>query len=261
MPSRATRAAYDDEGMSGALSRLLAPLHWAMNHARNRPADSLALASGGIITILIVANALYRQSGTHPAPIFAVKPKPVAIAEMTGALAPVLPRPRPNNLDLVKSDLPETRARTELIADIQRELAKRGFYDGSVDGVIGPKTDAAIRDFEQSIGRKPTGETSDAMHRLMLRTPVKVTTVPAQGQNTPKPEPSNPGPAPSKRVIAAQRALADFGYGQIKPTGLLDAPTKTAIERFERERRLPITGDLSDRVVRELAAITGRPLE
>jgi peptidoglycan hydrolase-like protein with peptidoglycan-binding domain len=67
--------------------------------------------------------------------------------------------------------------------------------------------------------------------------------------------------ASSKRVLGLQRALAEYGYGQIKPTGVIDADTKAAIERFERERRLPITGQLSDRVARELASVTGRPLE
>ena len=68
-------------------------------------------------------------------------------------------------------------------------------------------------------------------------------------------------PAPSKRVVAVQRALADFGYGQIKPTGIVDGETQAAIEKFERERKLPVTGQPSDRVARELAAFTGRPLE
>ena len=68
-------------------------------------------------------------------------------------------------------------------------------------------------------------------------------------------------PPPSKRVIALQRALAEYGYGQIKPSGIVDSETQRAIERFERERKLPITGQASDRVVRELAAMTGRPLE
>jgi peptidoglycan hydrolase-like protein with peptidoglycan-binding domain len=68
-------------------------------------------------------------------------------------------------------------------------------------------------------------------------------------------------PAPSKRVVAVQRALAEYGYGQIKPTGLVDAETQAAIEKFERERKLPVTGQPSDRVTRELAALTGRPLE
>ena len=68
------------------------------------------------------------------------------------------------------------------------------------------------------------------------------------------------GPHPD-RIIALQRALADYGYGQIRPTGIIDGDTRAAIEQFERERKLPITGQASDRVVRELAAMTGRPLE
>lgn len=71
---------------------------------------------------------------------------------------------------------------------------------------------------------------------------------------------ARPG-APSRRVLAVQRALGDFGYGQVKPTGVLGAETKSAIERFERERKLPVTGQISDRLLRELAAITGRPIE
>jgi len=62
-------------------------------------------------------------------------------------------------------------------------------------------------------------------------------------------------------VLAVQRALTEYGYGQIKPTGTLDAETKAAIERFERDRKLPVTGQVSTRLARELAAITGRPVE
>ena len=76
-----------------------------------------------------------------------------------------------------------------------------------------------------------------------------------------KPDPIGDLIAPSKQVIAVQRALSEFGYGQIKPTGIVDPETQSAIQKFERERKLPVTGQLSHRVVRELAAITGRPLE
>jgi hypothetical protein len=65
---------------------------------------------------------------------------------------------------------------------------------------------------------------------------------------------------PTKQLAAIQRALADFGYGQVKPNGVVDAETRAAIEKFERERKLPVTGQLSERVVRELAAMTGRAL-
>ncbi len=67
--------------------------------------------------------------------------------------------------------------------------------------------------------------------------------------------------APTKRVLAVQRALSDFGYGQIKPTGILDAETQAAIEKFERTRKLPVTGQASERVARELASVVGHPIE
>jgi hypothetical protein len=63
------------------------------------------------------------------------------------------------------------------------------------------------------------------------------------------------------RVAAVQRALTEYGYGQLKPTGVVGADTQAAIQRFERARRLPVTGQVSDRLVRELASTIGRPIE
>lgn len=65
---------------------------------------------------------------------------------------------------------------------------------------------------------------------------------------------------PSSRLAAAQRILGDYGYGQIKSSGVLDASTSAAIEKFEREHKMPVTGRLSDRLLNELAALAGRPL-
>lgn len=65
----------------------------------------------------------------------------------------------------------------------------------------------------------------------------------------------------TRRVAAVQRALTDFGYGQLKPTGVVGTDTQAAIQKFERERRLPVTGQISDRVVRELGVVTGRAID
>jgi hypothetical protein len=73
--------------------------------------------------------------------------------------------------------------------------------------------------------------------------------------------PTVPTTPTSRRVVAMQKALAEFGYGQIKPTGAIDAPTRAAIEKFERERRLPITGQPSERLMKELSVVTGRTIE
>jgi len=67
-------------------------------------------------------------------------------------------------------------------------------------------------------------------------------------------------PQPSPKVTAVQRALSEYGYGQIKPTGIVDEATSTAIQRFEREHKLPVTGRVSERLVSQLTALVGHPL-
>jgi hypothetical protein len=65
----------------------------------------------------------------------------------------------------------------------------------------------------------------------------------------------------SRRVASVQRALTDYGYGQLKPTGTAGSDTQAAIQKFERDRKLPITGQMSDRLVRELSTVTGRAID
>lgn len=65
----------------------------------------------------------------------------------------------------------------------------------------------------------------------------------------------------SQRVVAGQRALAKLGYGPLKADGLMGSGTHQAIERFERDRRLPVTGELNGRTARELAAHAGISIE
>jgi peptidoglycan hydrolase-like protein with peptidoglycan-binding domain len=165
-----------------------------------------------------------------------------------------------------------------IITDIQRELARRGFFDNSaVDGYYGPKTDRAIREFERAARLKPSRQPSDALLQAIQNAPARVakagsaaaTVRPPAARNdvaSARPAPVQNDvaarrPAPSRRVVALQRVLAEFGYGQIKPTGIIDADTQAAIERFERERKLPVTGQANDRVARELAAVTGRTVD
>ena len=122
-----------------------------------------------------------------------------------------------------------------------------------------PRTDAAARDFLQAAGSKMSAEPNEILLRAIAagnaKAPAGRAALPARGDAIAELI------APPKQVIAVQRALADFGYGQIRATGVLDSQTQSAIEKFERERRLPVTGQVSDGLMRELAAMTGRPLE
>ncbi len=65
----------------------------------------------------------------------------------------------------------------------------------------------------------------------------------------------------SRRIASVQRALTQYGYGQLKPTGTIGADTQAAISKFERDRKLPVNGQMSDRVVKELTAMIGHPID
>jgi peptidoglycan hydrolase-like protein with peptidoglycan-binding domain len=228
--------------------------------------DALAFGLVASATIATLVNDLLLQTGSHPAPMF----KGAAQAALKDTTAASLPRTRPAEaapkIEPVAKVEGPARASADIVADIQRELARRGFYDGLADGRYGSRTDAAVRDFEQAAALKPSAEPNEALLAAIRRSQAKsAKAVPATG-GRPVAQPVRLDPiaellAPSKRVIAVQRALAEYGYGQLKPTGVVDAETKAAVEKFERERKLPITGQVSERVARELAAITGRPLE
>jgi peptidoglycan hydrolase-like protein with peptidoglycan-binding domain len=231
----------------------------ALQHAFGRnPRDTIAIAVVALAVGAILINALHLQPGPHPAPIFKIRPRPVASTDPPPSLASL----RPPHPPAARTDAaaPSLHPRAEVIADIQRELAKRNFYDGPADGISGPKTDAAIRDFIQAAGLKIAAEPTDDLLRTLAHSPVKAPSGrgAAAGRADPIAELIEPSP---RRVLAVQRALAEAGYGQIKATGVYGPETRAAIEKFERERKLPITGQISDRLVRELAALTGEPLE
>jgi len=67
--------------------------------------------------------------------------------------------------------------------------------------------------------------------------------------------------AASRRVAAVQRALTEYGYGQLKPTGTVGSDTQAAIQKFERAHKIPVTGQMSDHLVRELTASIGHPID
>ena len=230
----------------------------------NHPVDALGLlvmASGGL---LILGNALFMQAGAHPAPINNPAPQIRVVppsgaaprADLTGSLAAP---PKQANEPSIASNMAAERTRSQLVTEIQRQLGRRGFYEGTVDGIYGPKMDAAIRDFEQAAGLRAGGEPSEQLLRAISKSNVIAKERAAAPSAVAARREQQPGAA--TKVVAIQRALTDHGYGQIKANGVLDGETRSAIEKFERERKLPVTGQVSPRLSRELAAVTGRPLE
>jgi hypothetical protein len=107
--------------------------------------------------------------------------------------------------------------------------------------------------------------TADPLTNLVKTT----SAVPATTANIPRPPMTVPVStrvesvpvSGSHRVAAVQRALTEYGYGQLKPTGVVGSDTQAAIQKFEKVRKLPVTGQVSDRLVRELASTIGHSIE
>jgi peptidoglycan hydrolase-like protein with peptidoglycan-binding domain len=213
-----------------------------------RESVGIFIASGAFV--MICANALFMQAGPHPAPIFAPKANPAPGGARRPADTPPAPPPR--------IEAP-ARPRGQIVADIQRELTRRHFYDGTADGIWGAKTDAAARDFAQANALKMPVEAGEDLLRA-----IAASGIPAAKAAAPEPARNDPIAqllAPSKRVSAAQSILAAYGYGQIKLTGTLDPQTQDAIRKFEASHKMPVTGQMSDQLVRALSEMSGRPID
>jgi putative peptidoglycan binding protein len=225
MPRRrgARAVAVEAEAERGLVMRIL--LH--------SPKDLVAGVLAFAAVSAIIANALFLQAGHHPSPMFG---SVIAIP----AASP-LPRPRPVELATRPADTssPESKlVESKLVESRSAELKPVESKSAEMPKAAEPKS-------------------ADPLANL-----VKATAATPVTSNVPRP----PAPIPTaaqgaRRVAAVQRVLTEYGYGQLKPTGTIGSDTQAAIQKFERERKLPVTGQMSDRLVRDLVAMTGHPID
>lgn len=224
------------------------------------PREFVALFMAGLATLWILINALFLQQGPHPAPIFSA-PRTATLTQKEAAL----PLHRPAQIAAPEPPASSARSQAQIAADIQRELQRQGYYAGEIDGIWGNKTVAAAREFIRFARLTLKAEPSEDLLRAALAAPARAA-APRASSAEPVPvvaadEKTVRTERPSKRMIAVQRTLAQFGYGQIQPTGLYDDDTRAAIENFQRDHKLPVDGQFSERFTRELATMTGQSLD
>ncbi len=67
---------------------------------------------------------------------------------------------------------------------------------------------------------------------------------------------------PSPRIVAVQRALSDYGYGQIKPSGILDEANQRGDREIRARAQACRSPDGYPTVSSaELAVLVGHPIE
>ncbi len=186
------------------------------------PKDTVAGALAFAAAGAIITNALFLQAGRHPSPMFG------SVVAIPAAPAPGNPLPRPRPVEIaIKPAEP---------APLEPKPAEQKPAE--------PKPADPVANLVKTTGAPAVAPSNVARPAPILAPHNEAIANPA-----------------ARRVAAVQRALTEYGYGQLKPTGSVGSDTQAAIQKFERERKMPLTGQISDRLVRELTAVTGRPIE
>jgi Putative peptidoglycan binding domain len=225
MPRRrrgAKAAAVEAEAERGLVLRVL--LH--------SPKDTVAGMLAFVAIAAIVANALFLQAGPHPSPMFgSIVTMPVP--------APASPLPRPRPAEATRSEA----------------------------APIEPKVpEPRVVEIKAAEPKAADLKSADPLTNLVKATstaPIATSSIPRPPAPIPVSSRSDStlSPGGSRRVAAVQRALTEYGYGQLKPTGTIGSDTQAAIVKFERERKIPATGQMNERLVRELGAMIGHPID
>ena len=203
------------------------------------PKDTLAGAVALTAVLAIIVNALFLQAGRHPSPLFA------SVLPATRSASEPQAGPRPATVIVTPAQQSAASPQATTSPMPRPRPAEAEMRSGDPLGSLVRSTNV------------PAAPAATAPVASAVRPPAAI---PQPAAST-KADPAAGTTLSSARVAAVQRALTDYGYGQIKATGTVGADTQAAIQKFERERKLPLTGQVSERLVRELGLATGRTFE
>jgi len=294
---------FDDE--TGRGHGILAMLGSLVSAHPSLAGGSVAFA---VIFSFVTTNALWHQPGQHPAPILKTRDVASSAAPLAqtkpDALTPLIkgaPTRTVTTYRIERSDetptasipvpnvepapeAPQTiadvvaaSASDPVLARMQTILSENGLYEGDIDGLMGPKSAAAIRTWEKTHGYVETGEATAALLAIMdkgraQKAPVEVASSQPATRPTPKPRPTpvvasdtragKPvtipaviAEGPSELVRQIQSGLSNIAYADITVDGVAGSQTRAAISAFEKHYRLPVTGEPNEIVLKKLLEI------
>jgi len=131
------------------------------------------------------------------------------------------------------------------LRNVQVALNQLGYAVGTPDGVIGPKSRAAIRAFQVDSGLPTSGEPSLALYDKLQESIAKRS---AQAQ------PAQPAAAAvgTAMITEAQTELRRRGYQISAITGTANTETIAAVREYQSDARLPVTGTINEQLLQQL---------
>ena len=194
-----------------------------------RPAARAGVAALALLSVASMVNALFLQDQRHAAPLFQMNLRTLATA--TEQPAAPLPPLAPRALGLAPAPAPATAARP---APLHAAAPTPADPIGQEIGRLDKAPPRAERP------RSTEARRADPIGGLMRNA----------GIAPPPPATADPS------VLAAQRALMKLGF-VVRPDGVFGETTRQAIKTFEQDHGLTAHGELTPKIKRELAHLSG----
>lgn len=154
------------------------------------------------------------------------------------------------------------------IADMQRALISRNLYQGKADGVWGPKTESAVRNFQTQSGLEATGALNEPTARALgldTNTMDRQTVSGTDSAPTTSTAPGTPAPQANiedsttnvkldslnqQQASELQQRLQLLGYYRGPVDGKVGEATRVALQRyFQRQADLARQGVISNATI------------
>lgn len=135
------------------------------------------------------------------------------------------------------------------LRNVQAALARLGYPVGTPDGVIGPKSRAAIRAFQTDSGLPASGEPSLALYDKLQEAVAKRT---AQAPAATTPTQPAALAVDSAMITEAQTELRRRGYQISAITGTANAETIAAVRQYQSDARMTVTGTINEELLTQL---------
>lgn len=211
-----------------------------------------------LLTLFFVsANALWYQPHGHPSALF-----PTRAQQFQAPADQLLP-------DSISGEL-ETTIRIEreevaavpadpVVQKVQSVLSDLNLYTGSVDGIAGPKTKDAVRNYRRIIGLEESDEIDEnLLDQLGAKSSDDTASIaplpiarPADGAKLD----GDKGPKPAVRgsiAVRIQAGLRAFGNDHIEIDGIIGPQTSDAIREFQTLFGLEANGKADETVLAKM---------
>jgi peptidoglycan hydrolase-like protein with peptidoglycan-binding domain len=220
----------------------------------------------------VSANALFYQPQVHPSAF--VSTRALSSRPMPAALPQPQPRPEAAEMEVREAPAESEHAATApepestgsvphprgdaTVRAVQKVLSDLSLYQGTIDGMVGPQTNAAIETYRRIVGLEPgTAIDSALMRQLGLEQGTAADTrptTPAQEDESGSVQTASIGEGASlvRRVQAGLRA---FGHESIEPDGVMGERTREAIREFQSLFGLAETGEMDQEFIAKMREV------